>query len=267
MQNDTTRIKALFITATAIALLPCGCGVNDLNTLDRRERGLVIVLPGIEGPSALNVNIARGLDEGGLRSAIEIFDWGTAIPGGALVNLTAYERNRRMAGRLRDHVVVYQTDHPRRSVHVIGHSGGGGLAVLAAELLPDSHAVTSIVLLAPALSPDYDLRAALRHTRYGIFNYHSSYDAGFLGVGTTIAGTIDRRHVPAAGAVGFDRPDWPDESDRALYGKLHQIAWRPEMRSYGHFGGHMGWAARPWVRRYLAPLLMNFDQWPDEGRI
>ncbi len=246
----------------AFCLAPGGCSVGDLNTAERRERGLVIVLPGIEGPSNWNANLARGLAEGGVRSAIEIHDWGTPIPGGMLINLADYERNQASAERLKDHILEYMSAHPRRSVHLVGHSGGGGLAVLAVEKLPTNKPVSSIVLLAAALSPDYDLRESLGRTRFGIFNYYSKLDAGLLGVGTSLAGTIDRQHVIAAGAVGFNRPSTVDDASGRLYSKLHQIEWRPEMRAYGHLGGHMGWTERSFVRRYLGPLISDLNSSP-----
>ena len=42
---------------------------------ERLNRGLVIALPGIEGRSKLNEDICRGLDEGGVSWAIELYDW------------------------------------------------------------------------------------------------------------------------------------------------------------------------------------------------
>lgn len=243
-------------------LFATGCSLSDLATTQREARGLVLVLPGIEGRSAWNYNLARGLADGGVRAAIEIFDWGTDVPGGLLINLTDLERNQQMAEALRDRVVSYKRAHPGRPVHVIGHSGGGGIAVLAAEKLPDDMRLTSVILLAAALSPDYDLRAALRHTQGGIFNYYSSYDRIFLDAGTRVAGTIDRSHTSAAGSVGFRRPA-AATGDRALYDKLHQIAWESQMTWYGHWGDHFGWTNPGFVRRYLAPLIEDLGRGSD----
>lgn len=238
-----------------------GCSVSDLQTPERMEKGLVVILPGIEGRSTWNYDLARGLDEGGVRCGIEIYDWGTTIPGGMLINLTDYERNQRVAQELRDHVLAYRRDHPRRAVHLIGHSGGGGVAVLATELLPREQPVSTVILLAPALSPTHDLRDALKRTQYGIFNYYSEYDV-LLRAGTTVAGTIDREYAQSAGAVGFSQPASFSAADRALYDrKLHQIKYALEMGWAAHFGGHMDWTHRPFVRRYLAPLVSSLSSW------
>lgn len=241
------------------ALLGSGCSVADLSTTDRMERGLVTVLPGIEGRSRWNVNIARGLDEGGVELGIEIYDWGTSVPLGMLINLTDQERNRRAAEALRDHILAYRAEHPGKPVHLVGHSGGAGLAVMAVEMLPRDSGVTSLVLLAPALSPQHDLRRALRRTEAGIYNYYSKNDIGFLTLGTSVFGTMDRRYGASAGAIGFTRPRFFKRTDDALYDKLHQIRWNRRMRRYGHSGGHTGWADRRFVRRYLAPLISDLS--------
>ncbi|MFH1417555.1 MAG: hypothetical protein ABII12_04615 [Planctomycetota bacterium] len=246
-----TLISAL----VCLLALQAGCSVEDLATEQRAQRGLVIVLPGIEGRSVWNVNIARGLDEGGFKGAIEIFDWGTAVPGGAIINLTDLERNRLVAQQLKRRIMRYRRQQPGRPVHLVGHSGGAGVALLTIEDLPRDAPLTSAILLAAAVSPTHDLRCALRRTEYGIFNYYSPYDKGFLVLGTGLFGTIDRQHGAAAGAVGFKKPMGMDEEDAAVYDKLHQIKWKSEMRRQGHYGGHMGWASREFVRDVLAPLI------------
>ncbi len=247
----------------AIFLSSAGCSVADLGTQERQERGLVLVLPGIEGRSAWNYNLARGLADGGVKAAIEIYDWGTDVPGGLLINLTDLDRNQKMAEALRDRIVAYKRANPGRPVHVIGHSGGGGIAVLAAEKLPDDVRVSSVILLAAALSPDYDLRPALRRTQYGIFNYYSSRDRVFLDAGTRVAGTIDRSFTSSAGSVGFRRPAALEAGDRVLYDKLQQIAWKPEMSWCGNLGDHFGWTKPGFVRRYLAPLVVDLGKGSD----
>ncbi|MBI5764825.1 MAG: alpha/beta fold hydrolase [Planctomycetes bacterium] len=239
-----------------------GCSLNDLQTPERMEKGLVLILPGIEGRSSWNYELARGLDDGGVGFGIEVYDWGTVVPGGMLINLTDIERNRRVATELRDRIVTYRRAHPRRPVHLIGHSGGGGIAVLTTEMLPSEEPVSSVVLLAAAISPSHDLRAALSHSQYGIFNYYSPLDVVLLRAGTTVAGTIDREHGQSAGAVGFTRPASLTEDEARIYNrKLHQVQWSPEMRFAMNFGGHMDWTHRPFVKQYLAPLVTSVSTW------
>jgi pimeloyl-ACP methyl ester carboxylesterase len=248
------------LIALLILPLAAGCYHNkyDLVTADELKNGLVLILPGVEGPSRFNANIARGLREGGVKSAIQVYDWGTGSALGWMVHLTALERNRHQARRIARRILAYQSAFPNRPVHLIGHSGGGGIAVLALEYLPPESKVTGALLLAGAVSPDHDLRRALSRTELGIWNYYSKKDIGFLTLGTSIFGSIDRRHGRAAGAVGFKQPPYLSKNDRALYQtKLHQVAYSKRMRKSGHIGSHTGWTSRGFVRSWLAPMLQR----------
>jgi pimeloyl-ACP methyl ester carboxylesterase len=238
-----------------LLLVAAGCSIRDLQTPERMERGLVIILPGIEGRSRLNLNLARGLDEGGVKTGIEIFDWGSALPGGMLINLADYERNRRVAEKLKVRILRYRRRYPGRPIHLVGHSAGGGLALMATEALPRDVRLTSVILLAPAVSPKYDLHRALRRTRFGIFNHYSERDRAYLMLGTSLFGTVDRHYGPSAGAVGFERSAFSGPDGEGSASRLHQIRWRPRMRRYGHDGGHTGWTNRRFVSHYLAPLI------------
>ncbi len=232
-----------------------GCSHADLKTQDRFNRGLVIILPGIEGRSIWNENLARGLDDGQVRSAIEVHDWGTPIPGGFLLNLADMERNRNEAQKLRGRVLDYWRQYPGRPVQLVGHSGGAGIAVLTAEQMAPNEKLDRLVLLAAAISPGYDLTTALSRTRRGIYNCYSEQDSLFLGPGTLIFGTIDRQHAESAGKIGFRTPDNLSADGARQYAKLHQIAWTPKMIWMGHDGGHFGWADRGFVRNWVASLV------------
>ncbi len=232
-----------------------GCGLDHLKTRDRLEKGLVIVLPGIEGRSIWNTNLAAGLADGGVDCAIVLYEWGTPVPGGFLINLTDHSRNRAEAQKLADYVRSYQDSFPSRQVHLVGHSGGAGMALMAVELLPDDCLVESLTLLAAAVSPTYDLRPALRSTRWHLYNCYSARDSLLLGLGTTIAGTIDREHGKSAGMTGFRVPDHLAPADRAILSKLRQREWHPELNRLGNDGSHMGWTNREFVRDWIAPVI------------
>ncbi len=251
------------VAVWALCLLVACAGCQTLpgvRTGDRYARGVVFVLPGIEGRSVWNRNIALGLDEGGVSSAIEVYDWTTGVPGTFVYNLANLERNRRQARGLSDRIVAYRDRYPGRPVHLIGHSGGGGIAVLALEALPPGRQIDQAILLAPALSPDYDLSIALRRTRYGICNFYSTRDVSFLKVGTSLFGPVDRDFGVSAGATGFDPPDGLSEADRALYAnRLRQVRWSPRMKEVGADGSHLGWASRQFAREYLAPLIKQSE--------
>jgi pimeloyl-ACP methyl ester carboxylesterase len=239
-------------------LVGCGQTPSRMRAAPRYQRGLIHVLPGVEGASFLAQDLCSGLDDAGVSSAIEIFDW-TVLPGAILVNLADIEHNRRQARRLADKIMAYRGKHPGRPVHVIGYSGGGGVAVLMMEMLPpDPPPVDLVILIGPAISPDYDLSEALRRTRFGILNLHSERDISILKMGTLVFGSIDRKHTVSAGAVGFTPPGRLAEAQRKLYSqKLRQVKWRPEMRRQGADGSHIGWLSRRFAREYLAPIIVG----------
>jgi pimeloyl-ACP methyl ester carboxylesterase len=229
---------------------------DDLRTPKRYERGLVLVLPGIEGLSFLNQSIARGLADGGIEAAIEIHDWTTGVILLALYHLRGWKRNMQQVDRLAQRISAYRQSHPGRPVYVVGHSGGGAMTVLTLERLPPEASVTAAVLLEPSISRRYDLSTALTRSSRGIWSFYSWFDIFFEGIATSLAGTTDGRYGPAAGMLGFRSPAGLSESNQKLYQtQLHQIAFRPEMITAFHFGGHFGPSNRVFVAERIAPLL------------
>src|SRR5438552_1321386 len=97
----------------------------------RLTQGLVLVLPGIEGRSPFNLSIARGINDAGIGAATIVHDWTTGFWPMFLFNLRASQRNRRQAEAVARVIVEYQDAFPGRPVHLIGHSGGGAIAVWA----------------------------------------------------------------------------------------------------------------------------------------
>ena len=244
------------VVVLSLAVL-AGCSHAELKTPDRLNRGLVIVLPGIEGRSIWNENLVRGLEDANVRQAIEVHQWGTPIPGGALLNLADVERNRGEAARLRDKVLDYRQSYPGRPVQLVGHSAGAGIAVMTAEMMPPGQELDRLVLLAAAISPDYNLGEALARTDRGIYNCFSEMDNLFLGPGTVLFGTVDRKHTESAGKVGFRMPPGLSGGEARQYDKLHQLSWNPKMVWIGHDGGHFGWAERGFVRQWVAGLVKS----------
>lgn len=253
--------KPLLLTGIVCALLITLSGCNTpgyLRSRDRYRNGVVFVLPGIDGKSIWNRNIAMGLDDGGVRAAIEVYDWTLGVPGSTVINITTYSRNREQAARLARRIVDQRTRYPGSPVYLVGHSAGGAIAAFALEALPPGRQIDQAILLAPALSPEYDLTTALRRTRFGILNLYSEYDVGFLLVGTTAVGTADRSHTASAGYVGFRVPAELNKANQTLYAdKLRQVEWNPRLKQYGASGTHMGWASRDFARDYLAPIILK----------
>lgn len=213
---------------------------------ERLEHGLTLILPGVEGAGFFNVNIAKGLIDGGVKSAVEVYDWTTGWALLGIYHLRAKKRHRREAKVIAERIVNYQQEYPGRPVHLIGYSGGGGVALYAIEALPPGVLVNSAVLLAPAVSSQYDLTAALKHTSSGIVNFYSPFDVVFLGFITGLFGNIDGRHGISSGCSGF----------RATHSKLSQRKFERSMLRQFHYGGHFGWLNRVFAAEQIAPLVM-----------
>ena len=221
----------VWLAAVALAVTLCGCGEAPLKdrmdldgqfaNADRLAKGLVVILPGIEGESAANRDIRKGLDEGGVPYALVIYRWGFPVPGlGMLVNQTDTTGDRRAGADLAGGIVRYQTRHPGCPVFLVGHSAGGGVAIFALEALadvPGAKPVTGAILLSSSISADYPLDKALRMIDRGIVNGYNSEDTALLGTGTALFGNVDGGHGDSAGRTGFHN----------TYAKLFQFKVNP----------------------------------------
>ena len=234
----TRPCRTIWSIAAALGLvsLLSGCGVCVHCSAERYDQGLVVVLPGIEGRSVFNDAIVGGLYKAGVPYAIELHDWTSGLFVLFLPHLISYDLNRYAARRIAERLVRYAHAYPDRPIWVVGQSGGGGVGVLVLEQLPPGMQVEGAVLLAPALGPHYNLTSAMRHCRRAIYHYYSPGDLLFLGLGTTVFGTIDRAHGSAAGRVGFRTPYGLTPEERGTYAsRLVQVDC-----SQGHFQGHVG---------------------------
>jgi hypothetical protein len=144
-------------------------------------------------------------------------------------------------------------------VNLVAQSGGGGLAVFAAEALPEGRVIDRIVLLGAALSPTYNLAGALAKTRRGILNSYSLRDTIVLGWGTRIFGTTDRKFTRAAGSLGFRIPEGLTPAEKRLYDeKLVQLEWCQEMADGGtHWGGHICCGSETYLATHIAPWMQD----------
>jgi pimeloyl-ACP methyl ester carboxylesterase len=222
----------------------------------RADKGYTIILTGVEGTSFHNIGIARGLIEAGHPAAVEVRDWTTGHWPLFVYHLMALERNKQQAREIAEQILKYQTQYPGRPVTLIGHSGGAAMAVLTLEALPADRNVNQVVLLAAAISSDYDLTTALAHSEKGIVNFHSWGDVPHLVVGTLALGTIDRQHTVSAGARGFRVPADLDDDGRELYAtRLQQVPYRLAMLKSLNAGGHTGPTNHKFVADWVAPRL------------
>jgi pimeloyl-ACP methyl ester carboxylesterase len=211
---------------------------------------LLLHLPGIAGYRGYDRRMLAGLRAGGVKGHMVVYDWTENDPGiGALVS---YQRNQAEAGRIADLIVAHAKADPGAPIDLTAHSGGCGLAVWALEKLPADVSVETVLLMAPALSPTYDLSKSLHHVQGRMYVFSSRIDGIVLDAGTRVFGTIDGIRTEAAGFGGFVQPAG---ADAAMYGKLVGMPYRSDWMRYGNFGEHIGALSRPFAEAVLAPLL------------
>lgn len=258
----TKRTAFIWLIAATAALLSAGCDDNRMFMTDQRlERGMVVILPGIEGPSGFNRDIRRGLVSAGVPYALPIRAWGNPIPLlGIFLRQVDIIGAHIAAADIRDEIVQYQDAHPGAPVYLVGHSGGGAIAVLVADKMPEERNVQGVVLLSASISSAHDLTNALRHCEYGIVNFHNHDDGLLLLVGTTIAGNVDRLHGPAAGLIGFD---WPEDRHSELRKQAYTKLYQRELTRDMTLGGepHTVVTQPPFVATYIAPWVLR-SRWP-----
>jgi pimeloyl-ACP methyl ester carboxylesterase len=249
------RVVVGLLTSSLVALTAIsagGCAQFEPVTAAELERGYILMLPGVANKPSSMAGIARGLRDAGIDQAIDRELWGDR-PFGELKNVRALKRNRTWAAEEAARLVEYRRNHPDRPMTLIGYSGGGGIALFVCESLPEDVRIDRVILLSPAVSPDYDLAPALAHCRRGIVSYYSEKDwlnAVFL---TEIFGTMDRKKTFTAGSRGF-----LNGSGRlAVKDGLTQVGWTPAWRRLGHDGGHLGYESREWARAVVAPVLLE----------
>lgn len=216
------------------------------------DKGLIVMLPGVEGSAWQLSDSVKGLRDAGIDREIKVIPWGSP-PFHSIENLSNYAENQMRADRIVACISDFHRAHPDAPLTLVGYSGGGGLAVMVAEVLPVNLNLDRLILIAGAVSPDHDLTKVLARCDHGVVNFYSAADWFILGVGTQMFGTIDRKYTSSAGHVGF----LDDNRQLRNVSGLTQIAWELDWIKTGHDGGHIGWLARNWARDYLAPAIVS----------
>ncbi len=199
-------------------------------------------LPGIAGEMSIDRRLIKGLVEGNVATNAEIIDWTGENRG--ILALGKLDLNKQQAKLLAERITKIYRDDPRTRIILTAHSGGTGIAVWTLEYLPADAKIDTLLMLAAALSADYDLDKALAHTRRA-YSFYSEFDDVVLGLGTRTFGTIDRVKTNAAGYVGFasNNP------------KLKQFPYDPAWIKIGNAGDHIGTMDDQFAKEVLAPLL------------
>jgi hypothetical protein len=215
--------------------------------------GLVLVVGGIGGIDLVGPALRMSLPHVGLRHEVRNFVW-THGTGQFFKDLQDAPHVLHKAEELADEIRRAKEADPERPIYLIGKSGGAGVSLLAAELLPPE-TLERIILLSAAVAPNYDLRPALRAAKGELVSFYSPCDWLVLGWGTRQFGTIDRIHGPSAGLCGFIKPSDLRPEDQLLYQRVVQVPWSPAMICEGYGGGHFGTSFPGFVGKEVAPWL------------
>jgi pimeloyl-ACP methyl ester carboxylesterase len=216
--------------------------------------GVVFIVGGIGGADPLGLSARLALPWTGVPHELREYRWTHGL-GRLLKDLQDRPWLLEHANELAGQVAAYRREHPDRPIYLVGHSAGAALVLAtAAQLPPDS--IERIILLAAAVAPDYDLDDALRATRTEIVSFYSDLDCLWLGAGTTLFGSADRRYGSSAGHVGFVEPAGLEEKGKQRYQRLVQIPWRPALLWEANAGSHHGCVRPDFLARYVVPWLM-----------
>jgi hypothetical protein len=245
------------VRPTIILILVCmigggGCATSPREPVTLDPKPILIHLPGTAGNNAFERTFLSSLRTGGFDAQYTTFEW---TRGQFMITtLKAYDANRSAGRKLADEIVAIRRAEPDRPVFLSCDSGGAGPLVWGLEALPDDVHVEAALLIAPALSPDYDLSRALAHVNKKMLAFTSPGDRFVLGWGTRTYGTIDGKRTNAAGYVGFTTPTCPALPDQ--YAKLEQVKYqRAWFGKFGHAGDHTGAMGSRFASGYLAPML------------
>jgi hypothetical protein len=208
-----------------VALVLIGSGAlwpaNSVSAAADEPKPVVYLVGGIGhmiilSPSAKFVFPIVGVDYE-LRDFKWQHEWGTELR-----DLFDEAHLRRKSVELADEVRELHEREPNRRIYLIGHSAGAAVVLHAAELLPPN-SIDRIILLSPAVSPNYDLTLAFQATKHEIVAFTSRFDGALHA--TCVFGTADRIFCTSAGLRGFKCPENLDGEGKHCYERLIQIPW------------------------------------------
>jgi pimeloyl-ACP methyl ester carboxylesterase len=235
-----------------------GCAATPMIQEQREAQGRVFYVDGAGG-GGLVVNWGRavraGLESAGSKRAFCDFCWQTGL-GIVADQVASVSYKRAKARQLAGLIRTCRQAEPDRPVSLIGFSAGTAVAVYALEALPPDCAVDNVVLLAPSLSSQYDLTAALHHVRGRASVFISSADLMLRWL-VPVFGTADRVYCgeAVAGLCGFENRSFARAGRSDAYSKIDTVVWDPRFVLSGNHGGHTDVVDARFVGEYVTPRL------------
>jgi pimeloyl-ACP methyl ester carboxylesterase len=205
--------------------------------------GRLLILPGVGNTRFHLADFVATAERQLPRFEVDVRTWG--VPFMTIHNLRAHERNVATAEKIAADIADWRRANPGVPFYLVGYSGGGGMATLVTAALPEDISIDRLVLVAPAISPDYPLaNDVLPQVREYVVNYASERDLQ-VGWGTRTFGTIDRKKTASAGAIGF----------ASSHERLLEYRWSSADEPFGHAGNHLAYLNARWQAAKLLPAL------------
>jgi len=242
-----TTILALLFNATLI-----------FPVATSESKPLLVIVDGAGDYKGCSTAIANAVEANELDVAIEVFPWSHGR-GKVLQDQTDVKHSQAKGKELAEYLLAKKKEVPERPLILICHSAGSAVCLTASILLPADF-LQRHILLAPSVSPQYDIQAALRSSRNGLDVFCSKQDCLVLGLAIRVFRSADEQHDRrAAGRHGFELTT--SKVNAALLARLNQRFWSPEDEKLGHDGKHTGMFADAWIEKNLFPLckLKNVD--------
>lgn len=209
-------------------------------------------LPGVSGVTLLDTSWLNQLQCVGATDRWEIYEW--VGNRGLFQSLFEIDENHRIAGKIASYLTAVHRANPHVRLVLASESAGTAMAVWTLEQLPPDVQVESAVLVAPDISPRYDLSAAMMHVKHHLFYTTSVFDFGTLGFWSKFLGNMDGVKSVGAGWFGFRAPAG---ADAAGYQRVVRIRWKIPDILTGYIGNHSGGLSFLYGRFVLGPVLVK----------
>jgi hypothetical protein len=211
---------------------------------------LVFAVNGAGGGTTLSDNLLDVNEDMHLGLRMQMVPW--ARHNAVYQDLIDHEAQIKAAARIACSVQVLRKDAPNAHIFFIAHSAGARVVLAAAEMLPPK-SIDRIIVIAPAVTANYDLTTALKATRYGLDNFFSPEDR-LLETVAEKSPLADGARGPAAGRIGF-RPCSSDQKTLEVYRcQVRQYKWNDQFHGNG---GHFAWVIRHNMKKVLPPLFCS----------
>lgn len=193
--------------------------------------------------------VPEGMADAGYRGAVTNHRWSLTL--NPALDQTLRFIARGSGDLLGSEITSYLKNNPGAEANIIGLSAGTGVGIWAIESVKPPYKINNYVMVGSSLSSKYDVRKALNNMKGNIIVYHSRSDPVLDGPVRAL-GTIDGSFDDSAGLVGLRGPG-------AESGRVINVPWSSKFASLGWTGGHTDCTNRQFVRREIAPRIMNGD--------